>query len=109
MLVVSSLIFRAACGYFFISLIGRDELPTTPSLRRGQLHDFEEPCDEGASKRSDGGLLIRVLLPAPAFPGRLLDCEYAACKEDAKTTYFASGPVALCGGSCAHATPLPVT
>jgi triphosphoribosyl-dephospho-CoA synthase len=45
----------------------RDELPTTPSdstelaeiLRRGQLHDFEEPFNQRAPKRSDGGPLIR--------------------------------------------------
>ncbi len=38
---------------------GRDELPTTPSLRRDRVHDFVRSCSEGGPQRSDGGPLIR--------------------------------------------------
>ena len=38
---------------------GRDELPTTPSLRRGQVCRRVSSEIKGAPKRSDGGLLIR--------------------------------------------------
>ncbi|MBV8101862.1 MAG: hypothetical protein JOZ31_22175 [Verrucomicrobia bacterium] len=38
---------------------GRDELPTAQGLRRGQAQNASQPIDEGAPKRSDGGLPIR--------------------------------------------------
>ena len=41
--------------------IGRDELPTTPSLRRGQVYKRVSSEIKGTPKRSDGGLLVRVL------------------------------------------------
>jgi triphosphoribosyl-dephospho-CoA synthase len=37
----------------------RDELPTTPSLRRDRVHDLVRSCSEGGPQRSDGGPLIR--------------------------------------------------
>jgi prepilin-type N-terminal cleavage/methylation domain-containing protein len=40
-------------------VFGRDELPTAPSLRRGQVYKRASPKIEGAPKRSAGGLLIR--------------------------------------------------
>ena len=39
---------------------GRDELPTTPSLRRDQVHNLVRSCSEGGPQRSDGGPLIRL-------------------------------------------------
>ena len=38
---------------------GRDALPTTQSLRRGQAVRRVRPDSKGAPKRSDGGPLIR--------------------------------------------------
>ena len=38
---------------------GRDELPTSPGLRRGEAQSASQAITEGAPKRSDGGLLIR--------------------------------------------------
>jgi amino acid adenylation domain-containing protein len=38
---------------------GRDELPTTQGLRRGQGQGVSQSISEGAPKRSDGGLGIR--------------------------------------------------
>ena len=46
-----------------IAKLGRDELPTTPSLRRGQVYKRASSNIEGAPKRSDSGLLIRVYVP----------------------------------------------
>jgi triphosphoribosyl-dephospho-CoA synthase len=36
---------------------GRDELPTTPSLRRDRVHDLVRSRSEGAPQRSDGPLI----------------------------------------------------
>ena len=41
---------------------GRDDLPTTQGLRRGQAQSVARPISQGAPKRSDGGLLV----PEPA-------------------------------------------
>ena len=45
-----------------IAKLGRDELPTTPSLRRGQVYNRASSNIEGAPKRSDGGLLSSVFV-----------------------------------------------
>jgi triphosphoribosyl-dephospho-CoA synthase len=47
-------------GLLAAAAAGRDELPTTPSLRRDQVHDLVRSCSEGAQQRGDGSPLIRT-------------------------------------------------
>ena len=46
-------------GLLAAAAAGRYELPTTPSLRRDQVHNLVRSCSEGGPQRSDGGPLIR--------------------------------------------------
>jgi hypothetical protein len=59
--------------------IGRDELPTTPGLHRGQVYRRVSSEIKGAPKRSDGGPLVRVLtttgFPKPTDEQELVPTE----------------------------------
>jgi triphosphoribosyl-dephospho-CoA synthase len=54
-------------GLLAAAAAGRDELPTTPSLRRDQVHDLVRSCSEGAQQRGEGGPLIRARNVASRF------------------------------------------